>query len=202
MNMWFSNIPRKGWSCSTIIDMGRRKEDWPPCDMCGHTHIRYAHVMQHPSYAGTLLVGCVCASHMEVDKEAAALREKEFHKMLAKADKLALIEEINLRWYREHDLSEANMRHPWVAADNGQLWMRLRKRLRDYDETIYQACVWRDDDVWRAIVWDMGASGNYKQATWLDTDQHTSAMEAQDAIMEFLFTLAPTELTELCNVTE
>jgi len=33
--------------------------------MCGNENIRHVHTMRHPTYAGELKVGCVCAEKME-----------------------------------------------------------------------------------------------------------------------------------------
>jgi hypothetical protein len=44
--------------------------------MCESAEVRFVHYMEHPGFAGTLAVGCVCAEHMEDDYLAPRTREK------------------------------------------------------------------------------------------------------------------------------
>ncbi len=44
---WATNIPRKGWECTDIEDLGSLSET---CEMCEHQEIRYVHYMKHPDY--------------------------------------------------------------------------------------------------------------------------------------------------------
>ena len=44
--------------------------------MCDSAEIRYAYIMEHPDYPGSLQVGCVCAENMEEDYKRPREREK------------------------------------------------------------------------------------------------------------------------------
>jgi hypothetical protein len=72
-----AGVPHKGWTCTDIEDLGRPEAI---CQMCEVQAIRYVHHMEHPDYAETLGVGCVCAGHMEQDLDGARQREREFKK--------------------------------------------------------------------------------------------------------------------------
>ena len=66
-------VPHKGWTCTSVEDLGAPDE---VCEMCETQDIRYVHHMEHPNYPETLVVGCVCAEHMENDYEGPRRREK------------------------------------------------------------------------------------------------------------------------------
>ena len=66
-------MPRKGWTCTGIEDLGELDA---VCEMCESQEIRYAHYMEHPNYSDELRVGCVCARRMEQDYEAPQRRER------------------------------------------------------------------------------------------------------------------------------
>ena len=68
------NVPKSGWSFDWIEDIG--EPDFI-CEMCEVQDIRYIHHMTHPEF-GELLVGCICAGHMEADPARAVVREAEF----------------------------------------------------------------------------------------------------------------------------
>ncbi len=68
-----AGVPKKGWSCTSVEDLGAPDEI---CEMCGTQEIRYVHYMQHPDYAAILGCGCVCAEKMEDDYVRPREREK------------------------------------------------------------------------------------------------------------------------------
>lgn len=68
-----AGVPKKGWTCVGIEDL---EEPSQLCEMCDSAEIRYAHIMEHPDYPGSLQVGCVCAEHMEEDYKRPREREK------------------------------------------------------------------------------------------------------------------------------
>jgi len=70
-----SGVPHKGWTCIGTDDLG--SDDMKTCEMCERTEIRYAHTMTHPDYEGPLVVGEICAGHMEGDLLRAKNRERE-----------------------------------------------------------------------------------------------------------------------------
>lgn len=72
------DIPKKGWSCVDIDDLG---EPSLVCEMCETQDIRYVHVMEHPDYPELLRVGCVCAEHMEQDYVRPKEREKRLKRV-------------------------------------------------------------------------------------------------------------------------
>lgn len=70
-----AGVPRKGWTCTSMEDLGAPDA---VCEMCENQDIRYVHYMEHPEYPGVLGVGCVCAGHMERDYEGARKRETQY----------------------------------------------------------------------------------------------------------------------------
>jgi hypothetical protein len=68
-------VPHKGWTCTDVEDLG--SSNMQICEMCETSEIRYAHTMTHPDYKGRLVVGVVCAGHMEQDVQRARDRERE-----------------------------------------------------------------------------------------------------------------------------
>jgi len=72
INLWDDpNVPKKGWVCVDVIDLGRPVGE---CGMCGKEDIRYVHIMRHELHP-TIGAGCVCAGNMEGDVSAAKERE-------------------------------------------------------------------------------------------------------------------------------
>ena len=55
--------------------------------MCESAQIRCAHHMRHPDYPLELIVGCLCAGHMEEDYAAPSAREAELRKTIAAKSK-------------------------------------------------------------------------------------------------------------------
>ena len=68
-------VPHSGWNFIDLIDLG---EPLQVCEMCERAEVRYVHLMEHPSYPETLMVGCVCAERMENDYVKPRVREKKF----------------------------------------------------------------------------------------------------------------------------
>lgn len=70
------DVPKRGWSCAYVRDLGPGKDRHKICEMCEVIHIRFVHVMRHP--AGLELeAGCICAGHMEGDLAAARARDDD-----------------------------------------------------------------------------------------------------------------------------
>jgi hypothetical protein len=67
-------VPHRGWSCVEIEDLDDERRT---CEMCESREIRYAHHMRHTQFADVLVVGCVCAGHMEGDLAAARERDQQ-----------------------------------------------------------------------------------------------------------------------------
>lgn len=59
-------VPRKGWFCEGVEDLGEPEHK---CEMCGNPAVRYVHLLSHPDHE-SLKVGSVCASHMVVGYDA------------------------------------------------------------------------------------------------------------------------------------
>lgn len=76
-----ANVPHKGWSCVGVDDL---EEPSQVCEMCESVDIRYVHYMEHPDYPATLIVGCVCAEHMEEDYARPRAREKDLRRLAAR----------------------------------------------------------------------------------------------------------------------
>lgn len=66
--------PLEGWVCKEVIDF---EEAEYKCQLCGYPAVRYVHVMLHPDYAESIMVGCVCAGIMEGDVLAAKERDND-----------------------------------------------------------------------------------------------------------------------------
>jgi hypothetical protein len=98
-----AGVPHKGWRCVDIEDLG---EPNATCEMCESQVIRYVHHMEHPTHAGVLAVGCVCAGHMERDVLAAQSREAS---MRSRASK-------RTRWLTRNWRISAK-RNPTIKAD-------------------------------------------------------------------------------------
>jgi hypothetical protein len=75
-----AGVPHRGWQCVDIEDL---EEPSHVCEMCEVQVVRYVHEMFHPDY-GTLLVGCICAGHMEQDLVGARQREASFKQRLSR----------------------------------------------------------------------------------------------------------------------
>lgn len=74
-------VPKFGWSCVDVDDLGEPSQI---CEMCGVAEVRYIHVMHHPEYPEELLVGCICAEHMEQDYVRPREREKRMRTLAAR----------------------------------------------------------------------------------------------------------------------
>jgi hypothetical protein len=59
-------IPKAGWTCKSITDLGKGKEKHLLCQNkdC-NVKIRYVHTMVHKKYEGELMVGSTCAISMD-----------------------------------------------------------------------------------------------------------------------------------------
>jgi hypothetical protein len=68
-------VPHKGWTCIDTDDLGAN--DKQICQMCETSEIRWAHTMTHSDYKGQLVVGVVCAGHMEENLLRARNRERD-----------------------------------------------------------------------------------------------------------------------------
>lgn len=76
-----SDVPKRGWRCERMIDLGPRDEGrHQKCQMCECVRIRYVHVMAHHDWPTPLRSGCVCAGHMEHNRAAAYAREEHITK--------------------------------------------------------------------------------------------------------------------------
>ena len=72
INLWNDpNVPKKGWVCADVIDLGVPVGE---CGMCGKEDIRYVHIMRHDRHQ-SIGAGCVCAGNMEGDADASKERE-------------------------------------------------------------------------------------------------------------------------------
>jgi DNA helicase-2/ATP-dependent DNA helicase PcrA len=72
VNLWDDpNVPKKGWICVDVIDLG---QPYGECGMCGKEDIRYVHIMRHEKHQ-SIGAGCVCGGKMEGDINTAKERE-------------------------------------------------------------------------------------------------------------------------------
>jgi len=60
------DIPRNGWSCIGVDDLGWDGPGYDPgtCEYCGNHPIRYVHTLTHPDWPDKLDVGCICAERL------------------------------------------------------------------------------------------------------------------------------------------
>ena len=100
-------VPHRGWSCVDIEDLGAPEQT---CEMCESQTIRFVHHMEHPKYPGILVVGCICAGHMEGDLVAAQGREAA---MRSRAGKRS-------RWLSRKWKTSAKG-NPYIRADGYQV---------------------------------------------------------------------------------
>jgi len=70
------DLPRVGWRCTGVDDLGEEPTHRTGCEVCG-TLIRFVHNMVHTDDPRTVDVGCVCAGKMSGDIEGAESREKD-----------------------------------------------------------------------------------------------------------------------------
>lgn len=69
------NVPKVGWRCEEMTDLG---DDRELCVMCNKIWIRFQHHMVHPDRPDvTLNCGSVCAGRMEENPAAAQRREAD-----------------------------------------------------------------------------------------------------------------------------
>lgn len=113
-------VPHKGWECVEIEDLGAPEAI---CEMCEAQEIRYAHHMQHSSYPDTLVVGCVCAGHMEGNLAAAQSRDKGMRSRFGKRK----------RW----------LSRQWKVSKKGNDWL---------ESDGYRVVVYRKGPGWGATV--------------------------------------------------
>ena len=105
-------VPHRGWLCVGTEDLG---EPLITCEMCEFQTIRYVHVMEHPSYAEVLRVGCICAGHMEGDLAAARQREASLQSRAGKRKRW-----VNLKW------KISRKGNPWIVSDGHRITVRRR----------------------------------------------------------------------------
>lgn len=70
------DVPKHGWSCAYVRDLGPGVDRHKICEMCEAIRIRFVHVMRH-STGLELESGCICAGHMEGNVSAARARDDD-----------------------------------------------------------------------------------------------------------------------------
>lgn len=99
------NVPKAGWICVGIEDMG---EPLRICEMCSSARIRYVHYLAHPARSGDpLAVGCVCAGLLMGDEEGAQSRDATMRSRAAKRG----------RWLKRRWRRSARSGNEWLRAD-------------------------------------------------------------------------------------
>ena len=68
-----NKIPKTGWKCYQIEDLGDL--DFV-CEMCEYQPIRYLHYLKHEDYPIPLIAGCICTGELTEDIKSAKEREK------------------------------------------------------------------------------------------------------------------------------
>lgn len=134
-----AGVPHKGWVCIGIQDLG---DDRMVCGMCEAREIRYAHLMEHKRYPGTLYCGRICAGHMEEDLEAAAAREKRVRNAVAQ----------RRGW----------LKRAWGLSSKGNPMLLTRD---DFRVTVFKRGAY-----WRASVEDLEAAGKLFPRSNFDTE--------------------------------
>ena len=121
-------VPHKGWVCIGIEDLD---EPAAICEMCEVQEIRYVHTMRHAEFDDELEVGCVCAGHMEGDREKPRERERLLQRVAAR----------KTRWLR---------RKGWRVSAKGNAFINVDG---------LNVVVFPIDDSWRISITER-ASGN------------------------------------------
>jgi len=62
-NLWYSDLPKKGWILQDVIDTEACET---VCDFCSTLH-RYVHKIFHPDIIENYEVGCICAEKLTGD---------------------------------------------------------------------------------------------------------------------------------------
>ncbi len=132
------SVPRRGWELIDVEDLGCDESDFKLCEACGKKHVRYVHHLRHPSYAGTVGVGCVCGAKMQHD-EGAEYIGRELEKRLVRRDrrrrtwltrKWALSSKGNVKMKAEGWL--------FILCNRGRFWEAFLKPA-DADDFKYKA---------------------------------------------------------------
>lgn len=74
-------FPHKGWKWVDVRDSrdndGLSYDEYPSCEFCDHTQIRYVHILEHPNFPDTIEVGCECAEQLTEDYANPQSRERD-----------------------------------------------------------------------------------------------------------------------------
>lgn len=101
-------FPHKGWKWLGVRDArdddGLSYEEYPSCEFCDQSQIRYVHILDHPSFPDTIEVGCDCAEQLTEDYANPKSRERDL---------------------RNRASRRANFpdRKAWKVSSNGNLWI-------------------------------------------------------------------------------
>src|SRR3954470_6733132 len=68
LGLWaVAGFPHKDWRAEEVIDLkeegGLEFEDYESCEVCGHEHIRFVHILSHSDYPTCVRAGVICAEN-------------------------------------------------------------------------------------------------------------------------------------------
>ena len=101
--------PLDGWYCTGCYDVREKGLDYATCELCGHSKVRFIHMMENPNWPEALEVGCICAAAMEDDEFAAKERENDLKNWVNR---------------RQSFISKE-----WNIARNGNPWIRAKGKM-------------------------------------------------------------------------
>lgn len=103
-----AGFPHKGWKWVDVVDSrdndGLSYEEYPCCEFCDQSQIRYVHILEHPTFPDTINVGCDCAEQLTSDYAKPKLRERD----------------LKNRSSRRTNFSDLKA---WKASMKGNLWI-------------------------------------------------------------------------------
>ena len=115
-------FPTKGWTCDHVeeLDRGETRE----CEACEQAQVHFVHYMSHSDWPNYLLVGCVCAGHLEEDYSAPRRREQAVRNLAKRRQNFPTLK-------------------AWRMSRNGNQWI---------DRDGYRVVVFEKGGVWRGLV--------------------------------------------------
>jgi hypothetical protein len=86
-----AGFPHKGWKWVGARDSrdndGLSYEEYPCCEFCDKTQIRYVHILEHPNFPDSVEVGCECAEQLTEDYSNPQSHEKDLRNRASRRTK-------------------------------------------------------------------------------------------------------------------
>ena len=141
------NAPLEGWYCTDIYAFGEDDEDdFFTCELCGCSHVRNVHVMEHDLYFEKVEVGCICAGFMEGDIYKAQERERKMKNRTKRRKNFLKHEwkheypDVWVRVYRKNEIEIRRHSGEYVVLTDGKKATTYKgKIITDFYSAIYAA---------------------------------------------------------------